>query len=53
MTQWEQSDVFGLPKILNETFSVLQNVLEKEYENLQLKAKLLADLQKMKEDSDD
>ena len=52
MPEWEKRETLGFTKILSDTFSVLENVLKKELESLEKKARLLEQLNEMKEASD-
>jgi len=50
--KWEQKKSFKIAEILNESFSVLEKILQKELESLENKAKLLHNLQTMKDMED-
>jgi len=52
MPEWEKRNTLGFTKVLSDTFSILENVLKKELESLEKKARLLEQLQSMKEQSD-
>jgi len=50
--KWEKKESFKISETLNESFSVLEKILQKELESLENKAKLLHNLQSMKDMED-
>ena len=50
--EWEKKETLGIVNVLNDTFSLLENVLKAELESLEKKARLLEQLTQMKNDGE-